>query len=283
MEGIIQNPGLQHIVTNTLMFLDKRSIAAFQSVNQECKRIANCPRFFIRKLSQETSQKDVIDNWKALIQKIPEDEEEMEQNLTLQLFKMCGKQGAKHPLDLARELARNKKEVDDKLAMFIIENSHPKTFIKFNHFGNLTPMHVAAVTGYVQSATRMINNSILPNVANDDGYTPMHLAAYMNQVGMVQLLMAHSENPNASTNKGITPIHVAAFNLEIVRLLMTSTNNSNVASNDGLTPIHWAAYKGHLEVVRLLMTSTNNPNAPDNFGRTPEHLASQYIMTQWNC
>ena len=72
MEDIIQNPGLQHIVTNTLMFLDKRSIAAFQSVNQECKRIAYCPRFFIRKLGQETSQKDVIDNWKAVIQKIPE-------------------------------------------------------------------------------------------------------------------------------------------------------------------------------------------------------------------
>ena len=253
MESLIQNPGLQHIVSDCLMPLDKRTISAIRFVNQDFRRITDCPNFFIRKLGQEISQKDVIDNWKSLIQKIPKDEEDIKQNLTFQLFKMCGKGGAKHPLELARELARNKKVADDKLAMFIVENSDPNSFIRLPGLGNLTPMHVAATIGYVQSATRLINNSVLPNVTNDIGYTPMHLAAFFNQIRMVQLLMAYLENPNAPNSEGLTPIHIAAFgHIEIVRLLMTSTNNPNAPNNFGWTPEHFASHHGHHEVVELL-------------------------------
>ena len=277
MEGIIQNPGLQHIVSNCLMPLDKKSISAIRFVNQDFRRITDCPRFFIRKLGQETSENDVIDTWKALIQKIPEDEEEIKRKLTLQLFKMCGEGGANHPLNLAYKLAKNKKAADDKLAMFIIENSDPKTIIQTKNVGNLTPMHVAALTGYVQSATRMINNSALPMVAaNDIGITPIGLAALKNHVGMVQLLMANVENPNAPNDVGNTPIHAAAFLgfLEVVRLLITSTINPNIANIGGVTPIHCAANGEHIEIIILLMISNNNPNVADNNGHTAIHYAA---------
>ena len=51
MENIIQNPGLQHIIEKSLTFLDQKSIAAFRSVNRDCRRITDCPTFYLKKFA----------------------------------------------------------------------------------------------------------------------------------------------------------------------------------------------------------------------------------------
>ena len=83
--------------------------------------------------------------------------------------------------------------------------------------GNLTPMHLAAMYGYVEAATRMINNSNEPNTSDVHGITPILLAAEYGHLNIVQLLMNLTENTNAPQNNGSTPIHHAASNLEIIR------------------------------------------------------------------
>ena len=43
MENILKNPGLQHIMNTSLIFLEKSNIASFQLVNQDCKNIVDDP------------------------------------------------------------------------------------------------------------------------------------------------------------------------------------------------------------------------------------------------
>ena len=86
IENTVQNPGLQHIIEKSLTFLDRESIAAFRSVNRDCRIITYCPTFYLKKLSQENSSHELIENWKLLIQNIQD--EDIEQILAVELFKM---------------------------------------------------------------------------------------------------------------------------------------------------------------------------------------------------
>ena len=279
MEDIVKNLGLQHIIEKSLTLLNIWDIASVKFVNEDFRKIVDCPRFYLMKLSkQENVPKDLIQKWQKLIRVLNDDN--VEKELKLELFKMnCPPKNPKYPLQMAYDLLDEKKELE--LAMFIIENSYQTDYVKAKNglIGNLTSMHLAAMFGLVETATKMINNnhSNEPNPADFHGITPLMLAAEYGHLNIIQLLMNLTENPNAPRNDGLTPIHCAAYAgcLEIVRLLMNSTTNPNAPNNDGYTPIHHAATKGHLEIVRLLMTTTTIPNAPSNStGLTPIHIAA---------
>ena len=77
--------------------------------------------------------------------------------------------------------------------------------------GNLSPIHLAAMYGYIETANRMISNNLTPpNPSNVHGITPISLAAQNGHLQMVQLLMTSTTNPNVADNYGWTPIHDAA-------------------------------------------------------------------------
>ena len=144
MESLFKNPGFQHIVEKSLMCLDRKSIAIFRLVNQDCKGITDIPSFYLKKLAQENSSQDLIENWKQLIKKIPSDE--IKHIIISEFFQMYTKRSPKYPLELAQELAVDKD--DSEFLMFIIEFSSPTIFVKpaesIAHFVNLNPMHLAA-------------------------------------------------------------------------------------------------------------------------------------------
>ena len=294
MEIITKTPGFQHIVEKSLMCLNRKSIAIFRSVNRDCKGITDSPSFYLKKLSQENLPQDLIENWKQLIKNIPS--EEIKQVLTSEIIQMYAKRSPKYPLELAQELALDKK--DSELLVFIFEFSSPKIFVEpaqsilsdlsgevdmdignltVSRMGNLNPIQIATWFGYEKPVERMISTYDYPNAPNSKGITPIHIAAFKGNLKIVQLLIPSATNPHVADIYGLTPIHSAAQegHLEIVRLLMTSTSNPNVADNYGMTPIHLAAYDGHLEIVRLLMTSTTNVNVADDNGNTPIHFAAQ--------
>ena len=50
MEDIVKNPGLQHIINTSLIFLEKSDIASFRLVNQDCKNIFDDPIFSLKKI-----------------------------------------------------------------------------------------------------------------------------------------------------------------------------------------------------------------------------------------
>ena len=285
MEEIARNPGLQHIIEKSLTLLNIWDIASVKLVNQDFRKIVDCPRFYLMKLFRLSQRVnipvDLIQKWQKLIPEL--NDEVVEEDLKLELFKMnCSPKNPtypKYPLQLAYDLSDEKEKLE--LASFIIENSNQTDYVKAKEgfLGNLTPMHLAAMFGYEESVTRIINkNSNEPNPADVHGITPILLAAEYGHLNIVQLLMFLTENPNAPRNDGRSPIHCAAMtgHLEVVRLLMNSTTKPDTRDIDGCSPIHFAAKYGHLEIVRLLMTVTTNPNSPDNYGWTPIHFAVKY-------
>ena len=125
MESILQNPGLQQIVEKSLNYLDKKSIFQFRLVNSDCKRIADCPRLYLKKLSEENPSEALIEEWEPFLEKIPS--EDIKQRLTMELFKMYAEKCPKKPLELAQDLTITKKKEDIGLFTFIIGNSNPKS------------------------------------------------------------------------------------------------------------------------------------------------------------
>ena len=74
MEDIAENPGLQHIIKSSLIFLEKSNILSFRLVNQDCKNIVDDPIFSLKKLSQlKDVPKDLIETWKKIIQNLQHD------------------------------------------------------------------------------------------------------------------------------------------------------------------------------------------------------------------
>ena len=87
MEDIVKNPGLQHIIEKSLTLLNIWDIASVKFVNEDFRKIVDCPRFYLMKLSkQENVPKDLIQKWQKLIPEL--NDEDVEVDLTLELFKM---------------------------------------------------------------------------------------------------------------------------------------------------------------------------------------------------
>ena len=283
MENIIQNPGFQHIVEKVLIDLNKKSIIEFRSVNSDCRRITDSPRFYLKKLSNQSLSKNFMEKWEVVMKNIPT--EDIKKCLTKELFKMYVKGYAKEPLELAQDLAIGKKVEDIGLVTCIIGNSSPKSFVvaKIDYLLShgisctVTPLHLSAYFGFEEAVRSLISSSAIPTVPNETGYTPIHFAACKGHLEVVRLLMNSTENPFVKNYSGSTPIHLASGNghLEVVRLLMTKIDNPIIQNIYGDTPIHKAARYGHLEVVRLLMTKTDNPIVQDKDGETPIHKAAR--------
>ena len=122
MESIVKNPGLQHIITTMLTFLDKSDIASFRLVNQDCKNIVADPIFSLKILSLlKDVPKDLIKSWKKIIQKLQHaNNAKIRQIIVKELVKMFSTTNAKYPLELAYKLAETKCNPD--LVMAILEN-----------------------------------------------------------------------------------------------------------------------------------------------------------------
>ena len=274
MEDIVKNPGLQHIITTSLIFLEKNDIASFRLVNQDCKNNVDDPIFFLKKLSQVADvPKHLIETWKKIIQNPQHATFEIKQKIAMELMKMFSTNLAKSPLELAYKLAESKSNPD--LVKTILEISDPKSYVKAPKtlIGNLRPIHIAACFGYVEAARTMIINSCPVDLQDEHGLTSIYLAAQNGHLEFVQELLNFSANPNIPSSFGRTPIFQAASkgHVEIVKLLIPLIDAPNAP--DGWTPIHMAAMNGHVEVVQLLMETTNNPNVSTTSGLTPMKLA----------
>ena len=122
MENILKNPGLQHIINTSLIFLEKSDILSFRLVNQDCKNIVDDPIFSLKRLSQlKDVPKNLIESWKKIIQKLQHaNNAKIRQIIVMVLVKMFCTTDAKYPLELAYKLAETKYNPD--LLMAILEN-----------------------------------------------------------------------------------------------------------------------------------------------------------------
>ncbi|KAI3912853.1 hypothetical protein MKW98_012795 [Papaver atlanticum] len=157
-----------------------------------------------------------------------------------------------------------------------------------------TPLHVAAILGYVEFASEI--SSIDPQLAMEvdaQGCTPLHLASIRKNVEMVSVLI--NANPNACValdQNGGTPLHLAAMRdeIEVMELLIQSRPEAihQVLPNTKETILHLCVknnmFAAMEKLVDYLVTNrenlANNPdvisvNSVDSGGNTILHLAAQ--------
>ncbi|CAE7235531.1 ANK1 [Symbiodinium sp. CCMP2456] len=140
-----------------------------------------------------------------------------------------------------------------------------------------TPLHYAAVNGYLQILDILLQNKADLNAADRGGNTALLCAALNGHVEVVESLLKNKADPNAMDQFGRTPLHYAAWHclLEVVESLLENKADPNAKDKEGATPLNEAARQGHLEVVESLLKNKADPNAMDKFGQTPLYHAAR--------
>jgi ankyrin repeat protein len=140
-----------------------------------------------------------------------------------------------------------------------------------------TPLHIAAVRGYLQAASMLIAKGANVNAGDVRGLTPIHAAAWAGNNEIVEMLIDKGADINARDEDSVTPLHAAALagRNETVALLIARGANVNVKNDEGMTPLHAAALAGDRETVALLIAKGANVNARNKDGITPLQTASQ--------
>ena len=137
--------------------------------------------------------------------------------------------------------------------------------------------------GILQLVAPLMKNS---NAPNSSGLTPIHWAAIHGFLCIIKILSPFVMNPNRKDGDGDTPIHSAAMNghIEVIKFLTLILRSHgalfylNVPNDNGDTPIHSAAMNGHIEVIKFLTSILPDGdlkfiNVPNFQGETPLQLA----------
>jgi ankyrin repeat protein len=138
-----------------------------------------------------------------------------------------------------------------------------------------TPLHIAAVRGYNEITSLLIDEGANVNIRNQHGLTPLHAAAWSDHKETVGLLIAKGANINAKDEDGVTPLHVSALSgaKKTMTLLIDKGADINARNKDGMTPLHAAALTGQKEAVELLINKGADINAKNIKGVTPLQIA----------
>jgi ankyrin repeat protein len=116
---------------------------------------------------------------------------------------------------------------------------------------------VAAQTGDLKAAKKLIAERADVNAAAADGMTPLHWAAQNNDVALVDALLAAGAKPRVATRYGVEPISLAAINgnAALVERLLKAGADANVPLPDGVTPLMWAARNGNADLIKVLLAN----------------------------
>ena len=271
LESIITNPGFQHISERILSHLDKKASLSLRLVNNACKNFVENPRHWLKLNYKKTESVELYDAWSKLIEKVEEENPDLEQNIVFNLSRLVNNHQWERKLSPLQVISLSG---DTPLVKFIIEKNIVECLSRSCKDG-WTPIHCATVDGHTETVKALIDSTDYPNAPDRNGWTPIHLAAKYGYIEIIQSLIGCTNNPNIPDNDGETPIHWAAAygKTEIVKILLEYTDNPNAPANKGRTPIYHAAEFGYTEIVKILIECTDDPNAPDDYGDTPYEMA----------
>ena len=295
MEIITNSLGLQHISESIFEFLDKINLLNCRLVCKSWKKLLNNPNFWLKKLETEDvpnvlelmnkslkTRLSIHKTWKNLAQKLKNDQSEEEFALVLIWFHKRKPIEYIHPLEIAVDLAKSKK--NSEFVMFVIENvditSRVDIQTSIMNITGATPIHLAAYFGLNKAIVKLMKNHRSTPLVQTKKFclTPIHLAAFRGNLEIVKYLASFTNNPIFTNEEGLSPIHLAIIDghLEVVKFLANLTDTPNAKYKNGATAIHQAAYYGHLEIVKFLASLTENPNAPGGpGGHTPSDWAKR--------
>ena len=148
---------------------------------------------------------------------------------------------------------------------------------------DLTPVHVAAAQGHVETLRLLLDNteeaSVVDTPATSVSATPLMLATYPGHVSCVQLLLQYGSNIRARDISGRSAVMWAVFagQEECVRILLSAAGSDTCYDTRGRSPHHVAAAHGQVIVLgTLLSSSVKEVSLADNDGFTPVHYAAYY-------
>ena len=124
-----------------------------------------------------------------------------------------------------------------------------------------TPLHLAALHGYLDIVKWLIKKGANVNAKNRKEHTALHLAVHNAHKEVIRYLIQQGADINATEHEGDTPLAWAAYKrqIEVVKQLIELGANIHSQNNFGNTPLHWAAEKGYTDIVKLLIDYGANP------------------------
>ena len=160
-----------------------------------------------------------------------------------------------------------------------------------------TPLHFAAIGGYTDVASVLIDAGATVDAFNIDGWTPLHyccgllstkVTIGLNRLEMVRLLLQRGANANLGIDNGravempdnSTPLHFASYSgaNDIVQLLLKYKAEVNSPDMNGRIPIMIAAGQNHSETVEILEKAGSRMEARDYWCETAhEHVANMWL------
>lgn len=146
---------------------------------------------------------------------------------------------------------------------------------EFQDSNEATPLHSAAVKGYVEILRELLKTDAQCNIFNKHHFTPLHLAVKEGYVRAVKELLQHNEDPNVADGKESSPLHAAstAGNLSMVKALLSFGADVGKTDENLVSPLHHASRRGHFDVVRQLLKAGADIEATNAIGQTPLHNA----------
>lgn len=137
----------------------------------------------------------------------------------------------------------------------------------------LTPLHIAAKSGYVELMEYLINDLTL-NVRTNEGNTALYLAILHGHKEASRLLLQHGADIHIKGSDGFLPLHIAA-RYGYASLIKDLSDDSiiNAPTPTGSTALHLAVSSNQLESVQVLVELKARINVRNNYGDTPLHIA----------
>lgn len=151
----------------------------------------------------------------------------------------------------------------------------PQVAYEQNHNGD-TPMHIACRYGYLECVMKLVEDSAIANVVNENLDTPLLVAIKEKHVNVAIYLLHNAPgNLDNFNNEGNAPIHVAVQEglLNVVETIINMGHSFEYPNDKGLYPLHIATKHGHVEIVRYLCIAGSDPQQRSADNIKPEITA----------
>lgn len=152
----------------------------------------------------------------------------------------------------------------DKLKIESLLDKNRASIYARDEQGN-TLLHTAALLGYYDIISLLIEKKIRTNEQNYLGWTPLHLAVLSNNTITVSILLELCLKFDIGDEDGNLPIHLAAEMgyVEIIELLYGDKDTINEKNKHGFTPLHLAVQKGCKKAVEMLICGGTDLDVQD--------------------
>ena len=151
----------------------------------------------------------------------------------------------------------------------------PKSLLETSDKEGSRPLHIAALRGFTDVATALLDASAQLHSKNNWTRTPLFSAVFKGNVPTITLLLNRGASVNDQDINRMAPLHWAAEknHIPVIRLLLSRGASRTQFDSAGHLPIHRAAKFQHLAAVETFITSQADFSLKTQHGSTLLHVA----------